>query len=68
MAVEVEQIEDAVRLSTGSLRRTLAKSDLAELVTDSIADLVDAWGFDRRHDGDAWFEFRDPATPRARRP
>jgi hypothetical protein len=67
MAVDVELIADAVRLSTGGVSRRLDEADWANLVTDSIADLVDGWGFDRRHAGDAWFEFHDPrpaSTPR----
>ncbi len=59
MAVSVELVEDAVRISTGGARRKLARMDWPALVTPVILDLVDAWGFDRRHDGDAWFEFRE---------
>lgn len=65
MAVSVELLEGAVRLSTGGARRTLRDADWQALVTPSILDLVDAWGIDRRHQGDAWFEFREA---RARRP
>lgn len=59
MAVSVELVMGAVRLSTGGARRTLSREDWPPLVTAVILDLVDDWGFDRRRDGDAWFEFRE---------
>jgi hypothetical protein len=36
----------------------LEQVDWPPLMTASILDLVDGWGFDRRREGDAWFEFR----------
>jgi len=59
MSVSVELLAHAVRLSTGGARRTLLEGDWRALMTPSILDLVDAWGFDRRRQGDAWFEFRE---------
>ena len=60
MAVSVEILDNAVRLLTGGARRELTPQEWAELVTPVITDLVDDWGLDRRHDGCAWFEFREP--------
>jgi hypothetical protein len=64
MAVSLEVLDNAVRLVTGGARRVLDKPDWDELVTPVVADLVDDWGPDRRHEGDAWFEFREPRPRR----
>ncbi len=58
MAVSVELVADAVHLSTGGARRILSEQDWPPLMSAAILDLVDTWGFDRRREGDAWFEFR----------
>lgn len=59
MSVSVELVGRAVRVSTGRAHQTLGEGDWRILVTPSILDLVDAWGFDRRYEGHAWFEFHE---------
>ena len=43
----------------GAKDKKFKYADWQPLVTPVILDLVDDWGFDRRHEGDAWFEFRE---------
>ena len=59
ISASVEILPGAVRVSFGNARRTLTNDDWDGLITQAIADLVSAWGVDRRMGGWRWFEFQD---------
>ncbi len=67
ISVVIEVLSDSVRLSVRGSNRHLTPLDWNRLISTSVADLVDAWGVDRRLAGRAWFEFRGRATGQAAR-
>jgi hypothetical protein len=58
ISVVIEVLPDSVRLSVRNSSRQLTPTDWSNVISPAVADLVDAWGIDRRLDGRAWFEFR----------
>ncbi|HYQ84663.1 MAG TPA: hypothetical protein VEP28_11775 [Rubrobacter sp.] len=58
ISLVVEVLADAVRVSIRNSNRNLTPTDWNGVILPAVADLVDAWGVDRRLEGRAWFEFR----------
>jgi hypothetical protein len=58
IAVVIEVLPDSVRLSIRNSHRHLSSTDWNNVISPAVADLVDAWGIDRRLEGRAWFEFQ----------
>ena len=64
ISVVIEVLSGSVRLSARNSYRHVTPAQWNVLMSGAVADLVDAWGIDRRLEGRAWFEFRgSPKMP-----
>ena len=62
ISVVIEVLADSVRVSVSNPTRHITPAEWNDLMSTPIADLVDAWGIDRRLTGRAWLEFQRNAS------
>jgi len=67
ISVVIEVLPDSVRLSVRNSNRQLAPTDWNRVIPPAVANLVDAWGIDRRLEGRAWFELLGSPSMLSRR-